>query len=91
MIKWLKRIPTYLQNLIDRSNCTSMSRFLALNVVMSTLTAWAFNSLWLGYMVEIPQSVLEFNILIVGGRTIQGAGDTIGGIFNKNKEKECNE
>lgn len=91
MIKLSKKIIKYLRDLIDRTNCTSMSRFLALNVVISTLVAWAFNSVWLGYMVEIPESVLQFNALIIGGRTIQGISDAVGVMFNKNKEKECNE
>jgi hypothetical protein len=88
MKKWVKGIPKYLQDLVDRNNCTSMSRFLSLNVVMVVLTGWAFNSVWLGYMVNIPESVLTFVGIIVGGRTIQGVADAVGMFTNK---KECSE
>lgn len=77
----------YMQKLIDRKDVTSMSRFLALNVVMSTLLGWIFNSIWLGYMVSIPDSVLNFNYLVVGGRTIQGAAEAIGGFFKRKDEQ----
>jgi len=89
MKKLICSIKKYLRDLIDRTNCTSMSRFLSLNVVMVVLTGWAFNSVWLGYMVNIPESVLTFVGIIVGGRTIQGVADVVG-IFS-NKGKECSE
>jgi hypothetical protein len=89
MKKWIKGIHKYLQDLVDRNNCTSMSRFLSLNVVMSVLIAWSFNSIWMGYMVNIPESVLTFVGIVIGGRTVQGVADALG-IF-RNKDGNCSE
>jgi hypothetical protein len=87
-MKFYRGIIAYIGKLIDSDNVTSMSRFLSLNVVMSVLIGWIINSAWLGYMINIPTSVLEFTGIVVGGRAIQGAADAIGCVLNRGNDND---
>lgn len=79
-LKFVRKITEYLKKLIDSVDPTSMTRFLEMNVVMATLFAWIIQSIFHGKMVDIPESVLGFNALLVGGKLVKD-------IWNKVREE----
>lgn len=88
-MKTINNIMNYLKKLIDSTDYTSMSRFLALNVTMSTLIAWIINSAWLGYMVAIPQSILEFNFIVLGYRAVGRIGEVVEFFSKRGGDKDA--
>ena len=65
----------YLMKLLDKEDTTSMSRFLALSVVGVILYVWVIACLWTRSIVNIPDGVNTFALIVIGGKVVQSFGE----------------